>query len=326
MRIAGHIERLRLLYRIFIRPSAPGIFPQLARFAFKRYALGKRVPMTVMIAPTYRCQCGCVHCSASEFSTGGTELSTAEIKRLISGAHSLGAPKIGFTGGEPLLREDLPELVAWAGGLGLSVSLDTNGILLSEGVAASLKKAGISNINVSLDSAEARRHDRLRKYEGCFDAALKAVKNCAAAGIPCVISTYVTDKAIAEGRLEALISTARSLGASGVRVLFPVYAGKLGGRSRSLLSAENKKLFFRKYLDSSFVYSESPLYDFLTGAMECTMLRKMSVYVTASGDVKMCYISKTSMGNVRENSLEGILEKNGYLSRGHSPDGECGTC
>ena len=323
MEIFGHIKRLLLLYRIFVKPSGLRIFPQLARFVLKRYVLGKKIPVTVMIALTYRCQCDCAHCSASELSNGEAELSATEVKALIRGAHKLGVPKIGFTGGEPLLREDITELVACAAGLGLSVSLDTNGILLSEGVAASLEKAGISNINVSLDSAEARRHDRLRKYEGCFDAALKAVTNCAAAGIPCVISTYVTDKAIAEGRLGVLIGTARSLGASGVRVLFPVYSGKLGGRSRSLLSAENKKLFFRKYLDSSFVYSESPLYDFMTGAMECTMLRKMSVYVTTSGDVKKCYVSKTSMGNVRESPLEEILKKNSYFRRGDSLSVEC---
>ena len=326
MRISSHLKRLALLYRIFVRPSGLRIFPQLARFVFKRYLSGKKVPVTVMIALTYRCQCDCAHCSASELATGGPELTTAEIKKLISGAREMGSPKIGFTGGEPLLREDLPGLVAWAGGLGLSVSLDTNGILLSAYAAAALKKAGISNINVSLDSADARRHDRLRKYEGSFDAALNAVKNCAAAGIPCVISTYITDKAIAEGRLDALIGTARALGASGVRVLFPVYTGKLGGRTRSLLSAGHKKLFFEKYLDSSFVYSESPLYDYLTGAMDCTMRRKMSVYVAACGDVKKCYINKTSLGNVREGQLEGILEKSGYFLEGCSPDEDCGAC
>ena len=326
MRISSHLKRLLLLYRIFVEPSGPRIYPRLARYAFKRYLLGKKVPVTVMVALTYRCQCDCAHCSASELSAGGAELSTDEIKKLISGAGGMGSPKIGFTGGEPLLREDLLELVAWAGSLGLSVSLDTNGILLSKETADALKKAGISNINVSLDSADARRHDRLRKYEGSFGAALSAVRNCAAAGIPCVISTYITDKAIAEGRLDALIGTARALGAAGVRVLFPVYTGKLGGRTRSLLSPAHKKLFFEKYLDSSFVYSESPLYDYLTGAMDCTMLRKMSVYVAASGDVKKCYIHKASMGNVRENSLEEILEDNGYFLDGCPPDGGCGAC
>ncbi len=309
-----------------MKPSGFGILPRLANYAVKRYLLGRRVPMTVMIALTYRCQCGCVHCSASELSNEKPELSTQEIKNIIAAARGLGVPKIGFTGGEPLLRADLPELVACAAGHGLSVSIDTNGILLSEKMAAILKEAGISNINVSLDSADPKRHDRLRKREGCFEAALEGVKSCAALGIPAVVSTYITDKAISEGRLKDLIYTARQSGAAGVRVLFPVYTGKLGSRRRNLLSAENKKLFFEKYLDSSFVYSESPLYDCLSGAMECTMRKKMSVYVTAYGEVKKCYVSGCSMGNAREESLDAILEKNGYLKAGLAADAECGAC
>ena len=326
MRIPGHIERLLLIYRIFVKPSGFSILPRLANYAVKRYLFGKQVPMTVMIALTYRCQCGCVHCSASELSNEKTELSTAEVKNIIAAARKLGVPKIGFTGGEPLLRADLPELVACAAGHGLSVSIDTNGILLSGETAAALKQAGISNINISLDSADPKRHDRLRKQEGCFDAALAGVKHCAALGIPAVVSTYVTDKALSEDRLSGLIETAREAGAAGVRVLFPVYTGKLGGRRRNLLSAENKKLFFEKYLDSSFVYSESPLYDCLTGAMECTMRRKMSVYITAYGEVKKCYVSGCSMGNAREEGLASILERNGYLKAGLAEDAECGAC
>ena len=198
--------------------------------------------------------------------------------------------------------------------------------MLSEKTAAVLKEAGISNINISLDSADPKRHDRLRKSEGCFDAALAGVKHCAALGIPAVVSTYITDKAINEGRLDGLIATARQAGAAGVRVLFPVYTGKLGDRRRNLLSAENKKLFFGKYLDSSFVYSESPLYDCLSGAMECTMRRKMSVYVTAYGEVKKCYVSGCSMGNAREEILAAILERNCYLKAGPADDTECGAC
>ena len=116
MRIPGHIERLLLIYRIFVKPSGFGILPRLANYAVKRYVLRKQVPMTVMIALTYRCQCACVHCSASGLSGEKPELTTQEIKNIIAAARELGVPKIGFTGGEPLLRADLPELVACAAG------------------------------------------------------------------------------------------------------------------------------------------------------------------------------------------------------------------
>ena len=279
-----------------------------------------------MIAVTCRCQCDCAHCSASGLSDNGAELSAGEIKKILLDARALGSPKAGFTGGEPLMRRDIAELTAFASSLGLSVSIDTNGLLLDEKMARELKAAGISNINVSLDSADARRHDRLRNYPGCFEAALKAVKLCSALDIPCVVSTYLTDRAVAEGRLDALISLSRSAGASAMRVLFPIYTGKLGDRRRSLLSAGHKRLFFQKYADPSFVCSESPLYDYLGGTMRCTAHKKISVYVGADGAVRSCYVSKTSMGNVREGGLAAVLVKSGYLTSGGGSGLECGAC
>jgi len=189
-----------------------------------------------------------------------------------------------------------------------------------------LKAAGISNINVSLDSPDARRHDRLRNFQGGFDAALNAVKTCAGLDIPCVVSTYLTDRAIAEGRLEALIALARSSGAAAVRALFPIYTGKLGDRRRPLLSREHKNLFFEKYADPAFVYSESPLYDYLDGSVQCTANRKMSVYVGADGAVRSCYVARTPMGNIRDGGLHGVLAGAGYFDPGAGPGLECGAC
>jgi MoaA/NifB/PqqE/SkfB family radical SAM enzyme len=325
MRTAGHIKRLFLLHRIFARRAGFGLLPRLAVFAWRRLVLRRSVPLTVMIAVTARCQCDCAHCSAAGLPAG-RELSTEEIKSIIRGARDLGTPKIGFTGGEPLLRADIAELTACAAALGLSVSIDTNGLLLDARKARELKAAGVSNINVSLDSSDARRHDRLRGSPGCFDAAVNAVRLCAGQGIPCVVSTYLTDKALAEGRLEKLIALARASGASAVRALFPIYTGKLGGRRRSLLSAAHKKLFFEKYADPSFVYSESPLYDYLGGGLQCTAHRKLSVYVGADGAVRSCYVSKAGLGNVREGGLAAVLEQGGYFSGGGAAGLDCGAC
>lgn len=324
MRTAGHISRLALIYRVFARRAGLRLLPRLAGFAWKRYVLRRRVPMTVMIAVTARCQCDCAHCSASGLPSG-VELTAQEVKGVIDSARAMGSPKIGFTGGEPLLREDITELVSHAASLGLSVSIDTNGIFLDEKMALALKAAGISNINVSLDSPDARRHDRLRNYPGCFAAALRAVKICAGLGIPCVVSTYLTDRAVAEGRLEALIALARSSGAAAVRALFPIYTGKLGDRRRPLLSREHKAHFFEKYADPAFVYSESPLYDYLYGAVQCTANRKISVYVGADGAVRSCYVAKIPIGNVRDGGLEAVLGAAGYFGAAGSGL-ECGAC
>jgi len=326
MRTAGHIRRIFLLYRIFARRAGLKLLPRLASFAFRRYLLGRRVPLTVMIAVTCRCQCDCAHCSASGLTDNGKELTTDEIKEILADARFIGSPKVGFTGGEPLLRKDIVELTAYASSLGLSVSIDTNGLLLDEKMAGALKDAGISNINVSLDSSDARRHDRLRASPGCYEAAVKGVRACAELDIPCVVSTYLTDAALAEGRLDSLISLARSSGAAAVRALFPIYTGKLGKRRRNLLSDANKKLFFEKYADPGFVYSESPLYDYLEGGVQCTAHKRISVYVGADGGIRSCYVSKASIGNIRDGGLAALLAQSGYFGAGSGPGLDCGAC
>ena len=308
--IFSHSRRLLLLRRIFASRLGARGYANLAAFSVRRFLLGKEVPVSVMIALTYRCQCDCVHCAVSSLSRSGAgELKTAQVASLMRQARGLGAIKVGFTGGEPLLRRDLPELVRRAYDEGLSNSIDTNGALLDSRLARELKRAGLSNMNVSLDHPEARRHDRLRRLPGCHAAALRAVAHCADAGLPCVVSTYLTDRAMEGGAIEELVALARSSGAAGVRVLFPIYSGKFHGRRKPLLSPENQRKFFAEIADGSFVYSESPFFDFLTSRLECSMLKRLSVYVTPYGEVKSCYVSPRALGSVLERPLADILAR-----------------
>ena len=280
-----------------------------------------------MIAVTYACQCHCVHCAVSDVRQDDVpELSTAEIKQVIDQAGRMRFLKIGFTGGEPLLRKDLEELIHHAYVRGLSTSVDTNGILLTEEKVLQLEKAGLSNINVSMDHFEARRHDERRGWPGCFDLAAQGIRYCAQHSIPCVVSTYVTDESIQEGHFLKIVDLAKKMGAKGVRALFPVYSGELCNIGKSLLSDSHKEYFFRHLVDGGFVYSESPLFDYLTGRMECAAEKKLSVYITAYGDVKQCYSVKEILGNVRRQPLTQILR--GY-SRRHLADclqARCQSC
>lgn len=312
--LISNIKRLFLLCRIFIHRVYFTGYIRIINYGIKRYILRKKIPMAVMIALTYRCQCNCVHCSVSNLRNNiGEELSTTEVKRVIDEAQKVGALKIGFTGGEPLLRKDIVELAHHAYRRGLNTSIDTNGILLTKTMVVELKVAGISNINVSIDHSRANFHDRLRRNKGCFQKAVTGIKHCVECKVPCVVSTYVTNGSIENGELKRIIALAWKLKASAVRVLFPIYSGKLYERKRLLLSQVNKERFFNSFVKSSFVYSESPLFDFWTKNLECAAERKLSIYLTANGDIKYCYISNESLGSVKKESLFKILNKNAYF-------------
>lgn len=132
---------------------------------------------------TRRCNLKCVHCYAQakdiEFEN---ELSTEEGKALIDDLAQFGSPVILFSGGEPTMRKDLPELAAYAREKGMRAVISTNGTLIDKDLAKKLKDVGLSYVGVSLDGIK-ETNDKFRGMKGAFDAALKGLHNCQEEGI-----------------------------------------------------------------------------------------------------------------------------------------------
>ena len=132
---------------------------------------------------TQQCNLKCVHCYAHAKATGGhDELTTQQGKALIDDLVQFGVPVLLFSGGEPLVREDLPDLAAYAVQKGMRAVISTNGTLIGADTARILKDIGLSYVGISLDGME-EINDRFRGVRGAFDAALEGIKNCQAAGI-----------------------------------------------------------------------------------------------------------------------------------------------
>ena len=132
---------------------------------------------------TQQCNLKCVHCYAHAKATGGhDELTTQQGKALIDDLVQFGVPVLLFSGGEPLVRKDLPDLAAYAVQKGMRAVISTNGTLIGADTARILKDIGLSYVGISLDGME-EINDRFRGVRGAFDAALEGIKNCQAAGI-----------------------------------------------------------------------------------------------------------------------------------------------
>ena len=148
-----------------------------------RYGSEKHKRPVVVWNMTRRCNLKCIHCySSSRNIRYRNELTTDEGKKLISDLAAFGSPVILFSGGEPLMREDLPELVKFAVDRGIRAVISTNGTLLTKKTAEILKKTGISYAGVSLDGMQ-KSHDRFRGVEGAFDMTLKGIRTCRDEGI-----------------------------------------------------------------------------------------------------------------------------------------------
>ena len=132
---------------------------------------------------TPRCNLRCLHCySTSDCARRDAELDTTQAKKFLADTLEINAPVVLFSGGEPLLRPDLLELLAEAKRLGLRTVISTNGTLIDEQIAAKLKDASLSYIGISLDGPE-QIHDEFRQSKGAFKATLKGIQNCLNAGL-----------------------------------------------------------------------------------------------------------------------------------------------
>jgi Fe-coproporphyrin III synthase len=132
---------------------------------------------------TRACNLKCVHCYAHATErTTSDELSTEEGRRMIDDLAAFGAPVLLFSGGEPLVRKDMPQLAAYAVEKGMRAVISTNGTLIDRATARTLKQIGLSYVGISLDGLEPV-NDHFRGVNGAFKKALRGIENCQEAGI-----------------------------------------------------------------------------------------------------------------------------------------------
>ncbi len=130
-----------------------------------------------------RCNLRCVHCySQSRNQEYTDELTTEQGKALITDLAEFGSPVMLFSGGEPLMRKDLFELIPHATSKGMRAVISTNGTLIDKDCAAKLKDLGLSYVGVSLDGLEAT-NDKFRAMKGAFSKALNGIRACQEAGL-----------------------------------------------------------------------------------------------------------------------------------------------
>jgi radical SAM protein with 4Fe4S-binding SPASM domain len=134
-------------------------------------------PLRMDLALTFRCQNDCLHCySGGPHET--TELDTAQWKRVIDRLNQIGVFTVTFTGGEPTLREDLPELLRYAQAKGMVTGLITNGRKLKDkSYVDSFEKAGLDFVQVTLESHKPKVHDQMTGAKGSWKETVAGIRN-----------------------------------------------------------------------------------------------------------------------------------------------------
>jgi len=199
-------------------------------------------PFIAIWEVTQACDLACVHCRASaQPDRNPMELSTDEGKHLIDQIAALQVPVFVITGGDPIKRPDLFELIAHARSVGVRVSLTPSATpLLTREIIVQLKDAGLARLAVSMDGASAETHDAFRGMNGSFARTLDAVRWANEIGLPVQINTTFSRRNI--GEIDAIVSLMETLKITLWSVFFLVPTGR--GKLNDLLSAKEFESVF----------------------------------------------------------------------------------
>jgi len=268
------------------------------------------------MALTFRCQNDCVHCYA-----GGPhetpELTTAQWKTAIDRLNDVGVFILTFTGGEPTLRDDLPELLLYAQNKGMVTGLITNGRRLKDPeYIATLEKSGLDFVQITLESHKADVHDAMTKTKGSWKETVQGIRNAAKSKL--YVSTNTTlGKQNAEGFLTTIdFIMSLEVDAFGCNSL--IYSGKAPAAQNefALTTDELKKLLplirnKANLLGLKFLWYTPTQYcqfdptQLGLGIKSCTAAL-INACVGPNGDVYPCQSYFTSMGNILVDPWEKI--------------------
>jgi len=271
---------------------------------------------SVTLAVTNRCPYDCWHCYNSGREQG--DLALADWREIVAALQALGVVHVTLSGGEPLIRSDLPEIAA-AFDESTYLSLNTTGVGLTLERARLLRRSGVFALGVSLDALVSEEHDQMRGREGAFDTALTALQLAADAGLYPYVVSVATRSFLEESHFRRFMRFVSEAGAREVHLLEPCAVGSLAGQEDVTLTNEEKGriLEYQELVagDESLPVLSSFLYLESGDAFGCGA-GLTHLYIDGSGEVCPCNLVPLSFGNVTRDSLETILDRMaGHFSR-----------
>ncbi|RXA21265.1 radical SAM protein [Methanosarcina sp. MSH10X1] len=297
-------EKLALVKEDRVIPSAwlppiPGpVFKRLI-FSEIQIALGRYIPETVSIELTRQ--------NSSVYASGtvADELDASTVKRIIDEALEYGTFIITFTENDPLLREEIFELIRYVDKKRAIVNCSTWGTDFSAETASRLKEVGLHSLMVGIYSTDPKKHDAVRKSEGAYEKAVSAVKLALEAGLMVVMTTHVSPSNIQE--LPALYALASELGVHE----FSVWESMPKTRKEPVITDGDRKTILDMYQrinaspDGPRMFANT----YFEGKMLSAMEGRRWMHITADGDVKPGPYPPFSFGNIKEESLKNAWQK-----------------
>jgi len=300
---------------------------------------------------TSACNLHCIHCHAAGGKGARDELGTTEAKQLLDQLAEVPAFRmVAFTGGEPLVRPDLFELLAYSRALGFTNTMATNATLIDDSTARRLRRCGVVIAAVSLDGFDAETHDFVRAQQGAFDAALDGMRALRRAGI--LLQVNVTAMQYNLSQMDPLMDLIEELGAGILLVYQLVPVGRGRGIGQAVLDVDANERLVRFIADAqqrseaimepvaspqywAFLLQragirDGPLLQLAETVFHGCAAGRGFVYIKPNGDVWPCPFVEVACGNVRDRPFATIWADSPVLedlrARERRLQGQCGEC
>ena len=298
------------------------------------------VPLVMSWNVTRECNMKCSHCyiNATEKKLAN-ELTTAEGKSLMDQISQVSKPLLILSGGEPLLRQDIYELIQYGASKGLKMGLGSNGSLIDDTAAGKLKAAGIATVSISLDSHIPAQHYEFRGVTGAWEKAVNACKVLRKNNVLVQVNTTLTQQNYSQ--IDDIMSLSEKIGVENFHLFFLVPTG-LGAKLADISPQKYEDMItntFAKVSKHSLNVRPSCAPQFMRIAKGMGLDMRQWVRgclaglyycrVYPNGDVTPCPYLPIKLGNVREKSFKEIWFNSPIfkaLRDSNSLKGKCGVC
>jgi len=298
------------------------------------------VPLVMSYNVTRECNMKCRHCYINATDKKLIdELTTAEAKMVIDQIHQVSSPLLILSGGEPLLRKDIFELIEYGSKKGLKIGLGSNGYLIDDEVAAKLKAAGIATVSISIDSSIPAQHDEFRGVEGAWEKAVNACKVLRKNNILVQVNTTLTHDNY--NQIDDIMSLAESTGVENFHLFFLVPTGR-GVKLEDISPQKYEDMItktFAKVHKHKLNVKPSCAPQFMRIAQDMGLDMRQWVRgclagmhycrIYPNGDVTPCPYLPIKLGNVLEQSFKDIWFNSPIFKNLRNPNclkGKCGAC
>ncbi|MBF0619630.1 MAG: radical SAM protein [Candidatus Omnitrophica bacterium] len=307
-------------YRSVLKDKKPRVYQKI-----QEYLADLNSPQRVCsidIAYDWSCNMQCTHCFTTllqDKTRRASKFTLESLKKVCDEADAMGVFAISLQGGEPLFWGDLEDIIRTIGPDRFTISIVTNGVFLDKPMAEKLKALGVDRMCLSIDSGNAREHDRFRNYPGSFQKCMEAVDHCLAIGLTPHIHTVVTHTSLYSDGFNYILkySKERNLG---ITVLIAIPAGEWCGNTSDLITEEDAK-----YIQK--LHEQYPLLrrDITAVNNVDTGCRAVSyaLYITAEGEVLPCPFLHFTLGNAFVTPLKDILAKGHRVKEFHDYSPKC---